>query len=363
MSHEIRTPLNSIIGFAELLIDDNNSKEEQEEFKKYIVESSDQLLEVVNDVLDMSLISTQQISIFNKNFDINTFITEVSSSYTKSIQIKGLTLKIEKSFENGICQVYSDSTRLKQIIEKLFNNALKYTQEGEITLGYNFTGNKIRLYVKDTGIGIAEDKQCRIYESFSQGSNELNRKYGGLGLGLTIAREICEMIGAEISFESVKGKGSTFYITLTETSYQLVIPPSSAKKRNFDDAEVPAQPFKVMIVEDDMSAFEYLQTTLTRFGLEIIHVGNGDEVLSEYKQNKEIQLVIMDVRIPKLDGWQATRLLKEYNSQLPVIVLTAFTHEGDMQRAQVAGADLFLTKPTRPEILMKHILSLTKENR
>lgn len=362
MSHEIRTPLNSIIGFADLLIDDGNSKEHQDEFKRYIIESSDQLLSVVNDVLDMSLIETKQVTIFNETFDINTFITEVGGQFAKRVQLKGLKYNIRKPLESGTCQVYSDFNRLKQIVEKLFSNAIKFTEKGEITIGYDFEDEKLRIFVQDTGIGIHEDKQFHIYESFTQASNELNRTYGGLGLGLTISKKISELLGVEIKFRSVQNLGTTFYIVLPETRCQILHSPSSIE---IDNEQIGIQdfPFKIMIVEDDISNFEYLKTILERFGLEIIHVKNGDEALPSYKNNKDVKLVIMDIRLPRMDGWQATKLLKEYDPRIPIIVLTAFAQEGDMQHAKIAGADMFLTKPTRPEVLIKHIMNLTQTDK
>lgn len=359
MSHEIRTPLNSIVGFTELFIDDDLSKDQLEEFKRYIIESSDQLLNVVNDILDISLITTQQLSIYNETFDINTFITETSVNFVKSINNKGLQFNIIKSLESGVCQVNSDYNKLKQVFEKLFNNAIKYTQEGEITFGYEYIDNSIRLFIRDTGIGIPTDKQGLIYESFSQGTNELTRKFGGLGLGLTIAKQICKLLEVEIQFDSVPGEGTTFYVNLPEDNIKILQMEHSIVSE-ISQSTHSLKSMKIMIVEDDIPSFNYLKTILERYGLEVIHLKNGDEVLPCYIENNDIQLVIMDIRIPRLDGWQATRLLKNYNPNLPVIALSAFAHDGDMQRAQLSGANMFLTKPTRPEVLMKHIIDLTK---
>lgn len=357
MSHEIRTPLNSIIGFTELFFEENLSKEQQGDFKRYIYESTDQLLSVVNDVLDMSLISTQQIQIFNETFDINTFITEVSANFEKSVKNKGLQFNTTIALENGICQITSDFKKLRQIFEKLFNNAIKYTQEGEITFGYEYTDEFIRLFISDTGVGIPRERQDLIYESFSQGSNELTRKFGGLGLGLTIAKRFSELLGVDIQFYSKPNKGTTFSVLLPNYSFNIL----SVDNSSLNDTNTIAKSLgaaKIMIVEDDIPSFEYLKFMLERYGLQIIHIQSGNEVLSCYKKHEDIQLVIMDIRIPHLDGWQATKLLKNYNPKLPVIALSAYANDGDMQRAQLSGANMFLTKPTRPEVLLKHIIDL-----
>lgn len=361
MSHEIRTPLNSIVGFTELFMDDDLSKDQLAEFKRYIIESSDQLLSVVNDVLDISLISTQQLSIFNETFDINTFVTETSVNFTKSISNKGLKFNIVKSMESGVCQINSDFNKLKQIFEKLFNNAIKYTQEGEITFGYEYIDNSIRLFIKDTGIGIPADRQDLIYESFSQGTNELSRKFGGLGLGLSIAKQICKLLEIDIQFDSSPGEGTTFYVILPP-SYIKILHVEQSINPEINASVNNLRSLKIMIVEDDIPSFDYLKTILERFGLEVFHIESGDKVLHCYQENEDIQLVIMDIRIPRLDGWQATRLLKNYNPNLPVIALSAFANDGDMQRAQLSGADMFLTKPTRPEVLIKHIIELTNRS-
>jgi len=359
MSHEIRTPLNSIIGFTDLFLSDDITKDQQEEFKRYIHESTDQLLSVINDVLDMSLLSTRQISVFSETFDINTFINEVSTNFVQSIQDKGLKFSVEKMLENGLCQINSDFTRLKQIFEKLFNNAIKYTQKGEITFGYEHSDRGIRIYIRDTGIGISKNRQDKIYESFSQETNELTRKFGGLGLGLTIAKRICELLGFDLQFDSTPGEGSVFYVVIPKYNCNILSVDSVSGKNNC--TENALLPSKIMIIENDTSSFEYLKTIIEKFGIEIIHVKSADEVLSCFKKNKDIQLVIMNIQVPHLNGWLAIKLLKEFNSSLPVIALSESTQDGDLQRAQLSGADMFLTKPTRPEILMKHIIHLTSK--
>ncbi|MDD2287152.1 MAG: HAMP domain-containing sensor histidine kinase, partial [Paludibacter sp.] len=214
MSHEIRTPLNGIVGFSEMLKDPQISNEQIKSYTGIIQKSSYQLLKIVEDILEISALETNKVQLSEEVFNLNQLLEELSSCYNNLAKAKGLSFYLEKGESNQKSGILSDKTKLTRILTNLLENALKFTDEGSVLFGYKIEGDRLVFYVKDTGAGISPEYTDRIFDRFTQEEKELSRKHGGLGLGLSLSRENAHLMGGSITVESIKGKGTTFYLNI-----------------------------------------------------------------------------------------------------------------------------------------------------
>ena len=300
ISHEIRTPLNGILGFASMLEKPELSPEKHQQFIKYIQSSGNQLLKIISDIVDLSKIETRQVEIMNRETNLNTFFGNLLSQIElEKISSKKQDIRIimKKGSESPDFEVELDDIRLRQILNGLLNNALKFTEKGKIEFGYSFQNSEtLQFFVKDTGIGISKEKQEVIFDRFRQEDDSFTRKFGGTGLGLSICKGLIEIMGGKIWVESEKDKGASFYFTLPckiinkEKIQQL----SQDKKYDWQDKTL-------LIAEDETIMVEYLKTILDETGISIRYAKNGKEAIEECKSS-DIDLVLMDMRLPAMDG-------------------------------------------------------------
>lgn len=354
ISHEIRTPLNGILGFAEILRSPDIKEEEKQNYINIIKTCGKSIIKIVDDVVDLSKIENNQVVITKNDFPIAGFMTELYDHFKNDElfrQKKEIELRLSINID-GNTIIHSDRERVWQILINLIGNALKYTEEGFIEIGCkienniaNQKGNKdLEFFVRDTGIGIEEDLQNTIFGKFVKIEHDITRLYGGTGLGLTIAQDLAKLLGGKIWFESRPGEGSEFYFNLPDSVVVLngTDKPLTSRelksKYNWDGK-------RVMIVEDDEMSFIYLKEVLKSTNIEIIHAWNGVEAVEMAAGDKRIDLILMDIKLPEMDGYEATRKIKEINGSLPVIAQTAYAMADDEQKSKQVGCDDYITKP------------------
>ena len=356
MSHEIRTPMNGILGFARMLGEDDIDKEQQKLYVDIIENSSNQLMRIIDDILEISILETKQVKVVEHPINLNRLFLELFTIYEHQAKNNKTPLYMKTGLPDDKAYIYTDDVKLRKVICNLIDNALRYTNEGYIELSYEQKGDKLHVRVKDTGIGIPKEKQKLIFERFSQADKHLSREYGGLGLGLSIAKENTELMGGQIFVESEQGKGSEF-------SFIIPYKPVSKNKDNVqmsvperDEHKDPG--FTVLIAEDEEVNFFYLTTIITRLNdkIEIIHAKTGKEAIDICRTNDKIDLVLMDIKMPGMNGLDATRKIREFKPDLNIIIQSAYSTFEDRHNALEAGCNEFLEKPINVEIL-KDILN------
>ncbi len=358
MSHEIRTPMNAIIGFSELLNDPDLTRANREEFVELINNNSKILLNIIEAVIDVAKIEAEQIKIAQAPCRINQIIDELADFFTnetKKHSLKHLKIEKIKAIEDQNFTILTDPLRFKQIVSNLMSNAIKFTEEGVIELGYELKPNNIlQFYVKDSGIGLPQDKLKLIFERFRQAEESSTKEYGGAGLGLTISRKLVELLGGKIWVESEPNKGSTFLFTLPFVTIK-----GATKTKPFDNlSDKHDWSDKIILVaEDEKSNFELVKAILLKTKVSINWVKNGKEAVDFCMQNERIDLVLMDVRMPEMNGYEATKKIKSIKPYLPIISLTAYALVEDKEQSETSGCDGHISKPIKPHELIDKMSS------
>ena len=362
MSHEIRTPMNGIIGFSEMLNIPNISEEERINFSKIVQSSSYQLLRTIDDILEISNLDTSQEKLDETEFCLDDLLVELYSIFKLEANKQNILLYLKKVLVDNQIQIISDKTKLNKILSNIIENALRYTNDGFIEIGYYLESNNIILYVKDTGIGISPENHQIVFERFSQEDKKLSRKHGGLGLGLAISKENAQLLGGDISLESEKGKGSTFYISVPHK-------PANKKEKLLVDGSLNkrsttlSKNYTILVVEDEEINYLYIEQLFkleAEFNYTLIHAKNGKEAFDLSMKNKEIDLVLMDIKIPVMNGLEVTEKIKSVFPDLPVIAQTAYATESDKELALKYGCDDFISKPIDKEKLFELLYKYLK---
>lgn len=355
ISHELRTPMNGIIGFSKLIIDSKNiDLETQKKYLSIIFQSGNILLNLVNDIIDLSKIEAKQLKLNNSEFKLNVLIDELLDIFVSerdNIGKKNIKIIAEKEYDYKDLSIYSDANRIRQVLFNLLTNALKFTTEGSIKFGYYIESQNIVFFVKDTGIGLTQNEKDFIFERFRQGDDKKTRRYGGAGIGLTISKGIVENLKGKIWVESEKDLGSTFYFTIpfnrVQNDYVVV-----EKVKSHLEFIWPGK--TILIVEDSIVSYELLTKFLKDTKVSFIHASDGEQAVNLVKSNDKIDLVLMDIQLPIMDGLEATRQIKIFKPDLPVIAQTANAMDEDRHNIENAGCDDYISKPiSRLELLHK----------
>ncbi len=355
MSHEIRTPMNALLGFSSLLTDPGITDEKRNEFIPRIRESGDRLLHLIDDIIDSSKIEAGQLGIKVAETSVNKILTELCSFFEEQKHKKGkenIEICLNKAISGEDFKILTDPYRLKQVLSNLLDNALKYTDSGYIETGYTVEGSQmLRFYVKDTGIGFPENKKDFIFERFHKIEDQKVKLYEGAGLGLTISKNLVKLLGGEIWAESELGKGSTFYFTLPYKPVHSVredIDVTDKITKDISGRTIYLWKDKVILIaEDDENNYSFIKEVLTNTCVQLIWVKNGQEAVEICRSDKNIDLVLMDVKMPLMDGYTATKSIKSLRKNLPVIALTAYAGEIEKEDSRKAGCDDYLSKPVK----------------
>ena len=353
MSHEIRTPMNSIIGFAQILKASSKTKIQKERFADIIQGQGRHLLNLINDIIDISKIDANQLNIVEKEFELNIFLSQLCESFKNQInQDVKIVLRCGAKIGNDI--IITDRTRLQQILVNLIGNSVKFTDLGSIEVGYSIrTDNMIEFWVKDTGIGISEKEQQFVFDRFRQVDESSTRKYGGTGLGLAISKACVNLLGGEIWVESKQAIGSTFHFTI---NYKAVPKQKTIEKTHENlKAENAFAGKTILIAEDDLYSFEILELFLEATNANIVHAENGLQAVEICRKNPQIDIVLMDINLPKIDGLQATAEILKFRYDLPIISQTANAMSDDRQKSLKAGCVDYISKPIKEDLLIAKI--------
>ncbi|MDM8159537.1 response regulator [Labilibaculum sp. K2S] len=357
MSHELRTPLNAVIGFSEL-INENSNMEDILNFNDIINKSGNNLLALIEDLFDISLIETGDIRIENEPFSIQSMLDEVQFIIKNEQLILGkeeIELKMHADFGNIDPILNSDQNRIKQVLLNLLKNALKFTHSGSVEFGcHESIQNQIpmlKFYVTDSGIGIPPDKQELIFEVFRQVDESKTRIYGGTGLGLTICKRLINLLGGEIWVESEIEKGASFFFTIPD----YVDDAKQIHTNGTNQQKLSLKGKTILIAEDDASSYSYLIEILGREGAKCIRAKNGREAVDYCKTIEKVDLLLMDINMPVMNGYEATKQIKNIKPELPVIAQTAYAMSGDREKILSIGCDLYLSKPVGKKTLLDAI--------
>lgn len=353
ISHEIRTPMNGILGFSDLLDNPEISNEKLESYKEFIQESGNRLLTTIGDIIEISKIESGQIQTNISKTNIRDVMNYHLTYLQSEAEMKGLNLKFASNYENTELNILTDSSKLDSIFTNLIKNAIKFTETGFVELNLIIQQNVLTFSVKDSGVGIPQNKIKAIFERFVQADIEIARPYEGSGLGLSIAKAYVEILGGKIWVDSEVGKGSTFYFTIPN---KPVIEKQNAKVEEPLHLDPKFNDSLILIVEDDEISFRYLQELLIEENLRLLHANNGVEAIELVKNNKEIALVLMDLKMPVLDGYIATREIRKFNKEIPIVAQTAFAMKDDRSKAIEAGCTDYLTKPIKYEDIKSCII-------
>lgn len=341
ISHEIRTPLNGIMGFATLLNDPLCTEAEREEFAGIIKQSGDRLLNIINDIIDISKIESNLIKFDPQPCKLNDLLEGLVSQHKREAELRGNHLLYLRNPSITDLVVNIDSGRVSQVISNLLNNANKFTESGQITLRCDFRLNQLHFEVEDTGIGIDPKYHHIIFDRFLQADCDPKVFNSGNGLGLSISKGIVTLLGGEISLKSEPGKGSTFQFSFPVE----VIRGTNPAKRHPTDSRIQSNRFTVLIAEDEPANFLYLNALLKGYNCDVIHATDGQTAVDIYSRNGNIDLILMDIKMPKLNGLDATRMIRESGSDIPIIAQTAHAMKEDKQRILDSGCNDYITKP------------------
>ncbi len=352
ISHEIRTPLNGILGFGQFWADSRLSKKERKKYFSVVKQSSNRLMQTVTDYMDIAMIVSGTLGVYKKEFQIKPLFDEVVGYAKLLCSKKSIDLEVEVPSNSDMLSLDSDQELIRKIINKLINNAIKFTDKGKITIGYHLLEGHLEFFVQDTGRGIKQDKLQTVFEAFTQEDTSMTRGYEGSGLGLAIAKGFVTSLNGNIWVTSEDGNGSVFYFTIPYNSKILmplnepIFPPALNK---YIGDKKPL----VLVAEDDENNFLFIEALLEKVGCDYLHAINGKEAVEICKQDIDISFVLMDIKMPIMNGLEATQLIKEFRPNLPIIAITAYSLTGDEQKFLEAGFDGYYAKPIKKVILDK----------
>jgi len=353
ISHEIRTPLNAIMGFTQMLEDQELSKEDRASFSDIIQKSGQQLLVIIKDIVNISALEAGQECCNKKSFNVNNLIRQICDQFSIKTREHGVSIKLHLALSDDKAYINSDEIKFIQILSNLLTNAFKFTHDGHIEVGYELAEEKMQFYVKDTGIGIPDNMHDEIFKRFRQIEIGDSRKYGGSGLGLPISKAYVELLGGEIWLNSVVGKGTTFYFTIPfiESDIPVVDTISDNAERH-----LTGNISKTLIVaEDEDVNFLLIEKMLSPQNYIVIRARNGNEAVESCREIRDVNMVLMDLNMPLMNGYQANRIIREERPEIPVLAVTAFAGEEEKKRALSEGFLDFVPKPIEKELLISKI--------
>ena len=358
ISHEIRTPMNSIVGFSQLLQDKTITETDENEYLEMISKSSDQLLNIVNEVLDISLIETGNISINKKRVRLNSLLDEIYQSHKSQIK-NNIEFTLTKGLSDPLSTILTDEIKVAQILNNLISNAIKFTDKGQIKFGYSLANKELIFFIVDTGIGIDSEFHDKIFERFLKVDKENIRLYDGVGLGLAICKGNVDLLKGRIWLESRPGEGSSFFFTIPYEQIEEEVP---LEKKNFNSSYL--NDLSILIAEDDEINYLYIKEIFRGTGAEILHAVNGKEAVEICRSNNKIDILLIDIKMPVMNGYEAIKQIREIRPRLPIIAQTAFALSNEMLKAFNAGSNDYISKPFKKDqllaLVIKHLPARTQ---
>ncbi len=384
MSHELRTPMTAILGYTELLLEDGDlsrAPKRRIDALSTLKRNGQHLMRILTDILDLSKIEAGKIEVEHLATSPCEVIADIESVMRSVAEEKGIGFEVNYA-DKIPSQIETDPTRLRQILMNLVGNAIKFTERGSVRVDVHLTSDEegtqmLRFVVVDTGRGLSSEAQGRIFESFSQADASTTREFGGTGLGLTISRQLARLLGGDITVESVEGEGSTFTLTIKAGSVEgaemlddptlqgvepFVLPNDPGSTMAFLDGVKQGGPkAQILLVEDGEDNRRLISLTLKKSGFDVTHAENGEVGLQVALAARDVgepfDLILMDMQMPVMDGYEATRRLREEGCKVPIVALTAHAMKGDRERCLEAGCDDFATKPISRRDLLKTVLN------
>ena len=363
ISHEIRTPLNSVVGFANLLLANDITNEVKEEYIEHINHNSEKLLQIIGDIIDLSRLESSQIEITYEEASVNSIVNEIVDEARKIVKRneKSIIINVMNMLEENGDLIFTDRIWLKRVLNHLMDNAVKFTLEGSIRLSYTRENDNLLFRVKDTGIGINKENLDHIFEEFRQEINGHHRPFEGLGVGLTLAKEVIERMGGRIFVQSEKGVGSEFSFSIPYRpaggSTRIKSKLANNEPLNFQ-ADWSGK--TCLLVDDNKDILLYLNRVLSDTHIKTISARSGIEALEIVKSTPGIDLVLLDMQMPEMNGIEATKELRKIRKDIPIIAQTAFIFEDDKDIILEAGCDACLIKPIRKDHLLTVMSSFLK---
>ncbi len=354
ISHEIRTPLNSVVGFSNLLLSNDLTKEVKEEYIEHINHNSEKLLQIIGDIIDLSRLESSQIEITYEEASVNSIVTEIVEEARQGIRRneKPIILNVKNQFEESTDLIFTDRIWLKRVLNHLMDNAVKFTLDGSIEFSYYREKDDLFFRIKDTGIGINKENLGRIFEEFRQEIDGHQRPFEGLGIGLTLAKEVIERMGGKIFVQSEKGIGSEFSFSIpyrpagsTKSKLKAILKEQMISTLNWSSR-------KCLLVDDNKDVLLYMNRILLDTGINILTARSGYEALEIVRNTPDIDVVVLDMQMPEMNGIEVTKEIRKIRKELPIIAQTAFIFEDDKDIIIEAGCDACLIKPIRKEHLM-----------
>jgi len=357
MSHDLRTPMNAIVGFADMLRETNLNVEEKDKFIEAIIRSGDNLLRLVNDIIDISKIEAGELRLIISECNLNQMIDDIEMAIIQALSRHHkprVQFYSQKGVPGDAFMILTDVTRLQQILTNLAGNAVKFTDNGFIEVGYRIENTKLLFFVRDSGLGIPPEDQKLIFERFGQVRQFADRNKSGTGLGLTISKNLVELMGGTIWLDSWPGEGSTFWFTLPLLKTQNPAPevqPFAEPERKVDLSGKT-----ILVVEDVDTNYFYLSSLLKKLNCRVLRASNGQKAVEMGVNDPSINMILMDIELPLKNGYEATREIKALRPDLPIVAQTAFAMMGERERSEEAGCDDYMAKPIRKDQLINMVL-------
>ena len=363
MSHEIRTPMNGILGFTDLLKEPQLSGEEMDKYIQIIEKSGNRMLNTINDIIDISKVEAGQVEVIKAEVSVNKILEEQYEFFNSEAQSKGIELISESTLSDKESTIVTDKHKLEGILSNLIKNAIKFTEHGNISFGYSLKKEKnfegIEFYIKDTGVGIPSDRIEAIFNRFEQADIEDAGVYEGSGLGLAISKSYVEMLGGNISVISEGGFGSTFTFTIPYT--RKGTKENDIKGSVKIDQQAALKNLSVIIAEDDETSQLLLKVVFKNKFQKITFTKTGKETIEKFRENPETDVILMDLKMPVMSGYEATREIRKFNQDVVIIAQTAYGLSGDRKKAIEAGCNDYIAKPIKANELKRMIIKYLKK--
>lgn len=352
MSHEIRTPMNGILGFLDVLQNEDLSDAQRKHYLSIVRKGGNRLLSTINDIIEISRLEAGQVSLNETSIDVSDVLLYFRDFYSNEVAKKDVTLEISNQIKEKSNIIVTDKTKLESILTNFVKNAIKFTSQGFIEIGVYSPPGKIVFYVKDSGIGIPEKRKKAIFDRFVQADLDITKPHEGSGLGLSIARGYAQLLGGNVWLESEEDKGSTFFFSLPFKT-ALEQPKREPEKENGHDVITGGKNKLVLVAEDEENSYLFLKIVLTNHNYRVLWARNGSEAIKYCQENHDISYILMDMKMPVMDGYVATRKIREFNPDIPIIAQTAYALSGDRQKALEAGCNNYIHKPIKKDRLLK----------